>query len=307
MHRLNRRAAVALIGLLCWACDRNPKQQSGPEPAASPLPPSPPSVAPAATSVSEPAPPPEVPVPDDVAAPPKDAKSTASGLRYRVLQPGVGKRHPASGDRVRVDYSGWTKDGKMFDSSVARGKPATFGVDQVIPGWTEALKLMVAGEKRRLWIPAKLAYGEVPRQPGAPAGQLTFDVELLEILAPPPAPKTVASPPSGAKKTASGLAYQVLKPGTGKEHPTANSRVTVHYTGWTKDGKMFDSSVVRGSPATFSLSHVIPGWTEGVQLMVVGEKALFWIPAKLAYGDQPKRPGAPSGQLTFEIELLHIQ
>ena len=197
----------------------------------------------------------------------------------------------------------------MFDSSVVRGEPTSFGVTQVIPGWTEALKLMVVGEKRRLWIPANLAYGDVARQPGAPTGQLTFDVELLEITAGPKAPevpKDVAAPPAGAKKTASGLSYKVLTKGKGKTHPTATSRVTVHYSGWSKDGKMFDSSVSRGEPASFALNGVIPGWTEGVQLMVEGEKTRFWIPGKLAYGDEAKRPGAPSGQLTFDIELISI-
>jgi peptidylprolyl isomerase len=78
-----------------------------------------------------------------------------------------------------VHYSGWTTDGKMFDSSVSRGQPARFRLDQVIPGWTEGLQLMVPGERRRLWIPQKLAYrGE----PGKPAGMLVFDVELLQIV-----------------------------------------------------------------------------------------------------------------------------
>lgn len=84
--------------------------------------------------------------------------------------------------------------------------------------------------------------------------------------------------------------------------------VEVDYTGWTSvDGVMFDSSVSRGRPASFNLGRVIPGWTEGVQLMVVGEKTRFWIPADLAYGETPKRPGAPSGQLTFDIELKAIK
>ena len=85
--------------------------------------------------------------------------------------------------------------------------------------------------------------------------------------------------------------------------PTATSQVEVHYSGWTTDGQMFDSSVMRGSPATFPLNRVIPGWTEGVQLMVVGEKRRFWIPVELAYGG---RPGAPAGMLVFDVELLEI-
>ena len=250
------------------------------------------------------------PTPKDVKAPPKDAKRKPSGLAYRVLKKGPGKGpSPQGKSKVTVHYTGWTIDGQMFDSSVVRGEPTSFGVTQVIAGWTEALKLMVVGEKRRMWIPAKIAYGETAR-PGYPAGQLTFDVELLEITAPPKppeVPKDVAAPPADAKKTASGLAYRVVKKGTGKEHPTATSKVRVHYSGWTKDGKMFDSSVVRGEPTSFGLNQVIPGWTEGVQLMVVGEKTRFWIPGKLAYGDEPKRPGSPSGQLTFDVELIAIE
>jgi peptidylprolyl isomerase len=198
----------------------------------------------------------------------------------------------------------------MFDSSVKRGEPTSFGLNQVIKGWTEGVQLMVTGETRRFWIPAVLAYGETPARPGAPAGDLVFDVQLLEIQKAPEAPETpkdLARPPGSAKKTKSGLAYRVLKKGTGKDHPTASSTVTVHYSGWSKDGKMFDSSVVRGEPATFGLDQVIKGWTEGVPLMVVGEKTRFWIPADLAYGKVPARPGAPAGELVFDIELVAIR
>jgi peptidylprolyl isomerase len=191
----------------------------------------------------------------------------------------------------------------MFDSSIPRHEPAQFPLNRVIPGWTEGLQLMVVGEKRRLWIPEKLAY---QGKPGAPAGTLVFDVELLAIKEAPkplPAPDDVAAAPKGAKKTKSGLAYKVLQKGTGKAHPTATSVVQVHYTGWTTDGKMFDSSVVRGAPATFPLNRVIPGWTEGVQLMVEGEKTRFWIPVDLAYKNQP---GRPAGMLVFDVELLKI-
>jgi peptidylprolyl isomerase len=262
----------------------------------------------APAAAPEPAPPAAnaVATPEDVAAPPKDAKKTASGLASRVLKPGTGKEHPSDADRVKVHYSGWTKDGKMFDSSVQRGEPTSFAVTQVIPGWTEGLKLMVVGEKRRFWIPAKLAYGD-KAPPGAPAGDLTFDVELLEVLAGPKAPEDVKAAPASAKKTASNLRYRVLKPGKGKVHPKATDTVTVHYSGWTTDGKLFDSSVQRGEPASFSLGSVVKGWTEGVQLMVEGEKTRFWIPGDLAYGDKPTRPGAPSGTLVFDIELLQIK
>jgi peptidylprolyl isomerase len=114
----------------------------------------------------------------------------------------------------------------------------------------------------------------------------------------------VAAPPADAQKTASGLASKVLKAGTGTEHPTASSTVTVHYSGWTTDGKLFDSSVVRGQPATFPLNRVIAGWTEGLQLMVVGEQRRLWIPEALAYKGAE---GPPKGMLVFDVELISIK
>jgi peptidylprolyl isomerase len=113
----------------------------------------------------------------------------------------------------------------------------------------------------------------------------------------------LTKPPRKAKKTPSGLAYLVLTRGTGKVHHTPTSVVQVHYSGWTTDGKLFDSSVTRGKPTSFPLSRVIQGWSEGVQLMVVGEKTRFWIPEALAYQG---KPGKPAGMLVFDVELLAI-
>ena len=121
---------------------------------------------------------PGLPPPPDVAAPPPDSVKAPSGLSTRVLQPGTGQRHPRSSDTVMVHYTGWTTDGKMFDSSVQRGQPSEFRVDEVIRGWTEGLQMMVEGEKRRLWVPESLAY---QGQPGQPQGMLVFDVELIDI------------------------------------------------------------------------------------------------------------------------------
>jgi len=119
-----------------------------------------------------------IPAPPDVAAPPAGSLKTTSGLSTLVLQPGQGTRRPRPTDRVTVHYTGWTTDGKMFDSSVASGQPATFAVDEVIDGWTEGLQMMVEGEKRRFWIPEPLAY---KGQAGSPQGMLVFDVELIKI------------------------------------------------------------------------------------------------------------------------------
>jgi FKBP-type peptidyl-prolyl cis-trans isomerase len=242
------------------------------------------------------APPSTVAAPPDVSAPPANAIKTPSGLATKVIAPGKGTDHPAKDDVVTIHYTGWKTDGTMFDSSVTRGKPSSFPVNRVIAGFSEGLQLMVVGEKRRLWIPESLAY----KGAREPKGMLVFDIELIHI--PTRAPADVKAPPADAKKTASGLAYKVLKEGVGGRHPRSNSEVTVHYTGWTTDGKMFDSSVVRGQPSTFGLDGVIAGWTEGLQLMFDGEKTRFWIPEKLAYEGKK----APYGMLVFDIELIKI-
>ena len=240
--------------------------------------------------------------PADLTSPPADATKSASGLISKMLAPGKGTDKPAATDVVTVDYTGWASDGRMFDSSIARGKSSTFPLDRSLPGWRECVQLMTVGEKRRCWVPESLAYKGASSRP---KGTVVFDIELIDTrpspLIPPP---DVKEPPADAHRTADGLAYKVLRPGTGTRHPTSFSSVVVHYTGWTTDGKMFDSSVARGMPATMSLESVIRGWTEGVPLMVEGERTRFWIPQDLAYKGEA---GQPRGMLVFDIELIRIQ
>src|SRR5260370_12761716 len=136
-----------------------------------------------------------LPAPPDVAAPPADAAKTASGLATKVVKPGTGKDHPVKDDLVMVDYTGWTTDGKMFDSSIAHGKPSTFGVSRVIAGFSEGLQLMVPGETRRIWIPEGLAY---KGQQGRPKAMPVFEVTLIGIPNRPPA--HLNTPPPDCKK-----------------------------------------------------------------------------------------------------------
>jgi peptidylprolyl isomerase len=106
--------------------------------------------------------------------------------------------------------------------------------------------------------------------------------------------------------TESGLQVEVLKAGTGTVHPKASDRVKVHYHGTLTDGTVFDSSVDRGEPISFGLNQVIKGWTEGLQLMVVGEKTKLTIPSELGYGNQAAGKIPPGAVLIFEVELLGI-
>jgi peptidylprolyl isomerase len=240
--------------------------------------------------------------PPDLTSPPGDAAKTASGLISKTIMPGGNSEKPSATDVVTVNYTGWSSDGRMFDSSYARNKPSTFPLDRALPGWRECVQLMTVGETRRCWVPESLAYRGAS---GRPKGTVVFDIELLDTrpspLIPPP---DVKGPPADARRTASGLSYKVLRPGKGTRHPSSFDMVVVHYTGWTTDGKMFDSSIPRGMPATFSLEGVIRGWTEGVQLMVEGERTRFWIPQDLAYKGEANQP---RGMLVFDIELVGIK
>ena len=121
-----------------------------------------------------------------------------------------------------------------------------------------------------------------------------------------PAPSNVAAPPPNAETSASGLAWIVLEHGDGAQRPTIDSTITVHYTGWTTTGEMFDSSVVRNEPIEFPLAKLIPGWQEGIPMMTRGESRRFWIPGELAYGNS-SRPDAPKGMLVFDIQLIDFQ
>jgi len=137
--------------------------------------------------------------------------------------------------------------------------------------------------------------------------QTSSDNNVVPATSSPAA--TPASVPSGEMKTtASGLKYQVLKQGAGTVSPKATDTVKVHYHGTLLNGTVFDSSVQRGEPISFGLNQVIAGWTEGLQLMKVGDKFKFEIPANLAYGEQSPSPMIPpNSTLVFEVELLGIE
>jgi FKBP-type peptidyl-prolyl cis-trans isomerase len=244
-----------------------------------------------------------LPAPADVAAAPADATRTRGGLAYRLLARGQGGDKPNPWDAVTIHYTGWTEQGVMFESSRGQQRPSSFELAKVMPGWREALVLLAVGDSARVWIPEALAY---QGQAGKPKGSVVFDIELLSIERrpePPRPPADVAAVPRDARRTASGLAYRMLAAGKGNARPKPHDRVELHYSAFTTDGTLFDSSVVRGKPVTVPVSRLIPGWAEGVQLMKVGGKALLWIPEKLAYEG---RPGSPRGMLVYEVELLSI-
>ena len=242
------------------------------------------------------------PAPPDLTMPPVDAVTSPTGLLSNVVTAGTFPDRPTATDIVTVHYTGWSSDGQVIDSSRRQGDPVTFPLDRSLSGWRECVQLMTVGETRRCWLPQELAYRG---RPGRPTGTVVFDIELIDAWSLPDVPPAdVTGPPDDAIRTATGLAYKVLRAGTGVQRPAPWNRVTVQYNGWTTDGLSFDSSVERGAPTAFDLTDVIPGWTEGVQLMVEGERTRFWVPEELAYDGQE---GAPAGMLVFDIGLISIE
>lgn len=236
--------------------------------------------------------------PADLTAPPADAQRAESGLVTKQLAPGTGTEKPNADSILRVRYTVWKSDGTLVQH-VAAPASVMIAVPKMLPGWGEAARQMVVGESRRAWVPHNLSGGKLKE-----GESLVFDTTLLEIIERPATPPDVAAPPADATVTPSGLAYKVLRPGTGTVKPTRRSTVEVHYSGWTTDGNLFDSSVLRGQSAEFPLDGVIKGWTEGLQMMTAGEKRRFWIPARLAYGNDKSKP---QGMLVFDVELIAIR
>ena len=252
--------------------------------------------------------------PPDVAAPPADAQVTASGLAMKVLKPGSGTDHPAGNDCVTVSFKAWKRDGTLFSTSTTMNDSDVLCLNDASEGVYEALQEMTVGEKRRLWVPSNLTFKEEhhhgqkrPEDEEPPQKDLTFDLELLSILKAPPTPGDLKQPPATAVRTPSGLAYQILKSGTGTTHPSAKSTVTVHFSAWQGDGRLFESTVLANHPAQVSLATAPEGWREALCSMVAGEKTRFWIPASLAFGEKPANRFNPPGDLLYEIELLSVQ
>ncbi len=249
----------------------------------------------------------------------KGITTTESGVQYIVVKEGPknGKK-PVSSDRVRVHYDGRLPTGEKFDSSLDRGSPTEFRLDQVIPGWTIGLQEMSEGDEYVFYIPNRLAYGQQARGNVIKAGDdLVFYVSLLGIVEPKKSdaaawakyyPWNPELPE--VKKTDSGLQYIVLKSGDAAGQPPVGGQlVVVHYEGRLADtGELFDSSYQRGDPEVFPSNQLISGWVEALAMMKPGDHWMLYIPSELGYGEQgtPGGPIPPNTALQFEVELLEV-
>jgi FKBP-type peptidyl-prolyl cis-trans isomerase len=246
------------------------------------------------------------PAPADVGSPSAGAIRNPSGLVTKVLVRGRGREHPGPNDCARVHYTAWKRDGSLLSSTRQRGEPENQCLRSAFPGVAQALRVMVVGEQRRLWVPAKLTYPPDDDDSSRPQLDVTFDLELVEIAKAPPTPRHLKKAPRSAHKLPSGLAIEVLQKGTADQHPAGNSQVRLHYSGWTADGRLFQSTVMANHPAVFPMSAVIAGWREALSTMVTGDKVRLWVPQALAYGEKPRR-GQPRGDLVYELELLSFK
>jgi peptidylprolyl isomerase len=237
-----------------------------------------------------------------------DTIKTASGLQYVITQSNPKGQSPKAGDKVVVHYTGKLTNDTVFDSSVKRGQPFQFdlGKGRVIKGWDEGIALLKKGEKATLIIPAELGYGNRSAGSIPPNSTLIFDVELLDIIE-KVIPKPYDTKGKDTVTMPSGLKYILVEQGKGNK-AVAGKNVLVHYTGYLPDGKIFDSSVERGSPINFILGNgqVIKGWDEGIQQLNVGSKARLIIPSDLGYGDRGYPPVIPpKSELIFDVEVVN--
>jgi peptidylprolyl isomerase len=240
--------------------------------------------------------------PADVKAAPKGAEKSRSGIAWRVVLGPKGPERASDEEKVWAHYTSWTADGEVVYSTWKRGEPSILELDRIVQGFAEAAQMMGPGERRVFWIPERIAWPKSARTSGKAKGDLTVDMEIVKIKKNPPPPDDLKKPPGDAKVTNSGLIWRELQQGKGTKNPGPTSEVTVRYAGWTQDGKCFDSTAP-DETMSFGLDGVIPGWTEGLQLMVEGQKTRMWIPEKLAYAGAE---GKPAGMLVFDIELLEF-
>jgi peptidylprolyl isomerase len=237
---------------------------------------------------------PQVPAPADVESAPASATRGASGLASAKLVSGRGSVHPEDFDIVRLRFVGWTRDGRTFGSTGTT--PMATRVRSAFPaGLAEGVKQMVDGEKRRLWIPARLAFDANARRAGFPAGDVVMDVELVQVIVtprPPPAPRDAAAPPPGVRRTASNVAYRLIEPGPkGARKPVGDSVVTYNYSTWTRDGTLVDSTIPEGEPRSAQIRKLQAIWRDVIATMHVGDRVRFWI---------------QDPALVVDVELLYV-
>lgn len=242
-----------------------------------------------------------------------DAVVGANGASWWTVEAGDGDAAPAPTSNVRMEYTGYLLDGSVFDSSVEIGRPITVPIGSLLPGWSEGMSDMVAGERRKIIVPPQLAFGSIGSPPKIPAdATLVLDVELLKIVDYRTVPETPPGEPVVGEPitTATGLKYWDLEVGAGDPIPVLDALVDVHFVGYLTDGEVFQRTSPEGAvervPSRILLRRWLTGASEGVIGMRPGGKRKLIIPSQLGYGTSP-RGGVPAGAtLIIDIELVDM-
>ena len=241
------------------------------------------------------------------AAKAKGDKKLRSGIKYDVLRTGKGDA-PGKENNFEIRHALWNTKGKLLDTSynnpnALRGKAGKFNIKFL----NEAPCVMNPGSIYRFEVPAEFCFGDQAKGPDLPANSTTvWLIEMIKVIQPMPIPEYFESKKENLKTTKSGLQYEVIKAGLGKNGEMGKN-VTVHYVGWLPGGDRFDSSYERGEPSTFRLGAVIQGWNEGLALMKEGAVYKFVIPGNLAYGERGSPPKIqPNATLEFLVELIKV-
>jgi FKBP-type peptidyl-prolyl cis-trans isomerase len=227
-----------------------------------------------------------------------EATTTPSGLAYEMIDHGYGSVHPTDADGISVSYRAWRDDGVQI-VGVQRVEVATVVKDMVIPGFWEAMTLLVEGDKATIWVPEELAYEGDPDRPG---GTLMFEVYVLTVVPELAPPLHVAEPPDDALQTPRGVFWIRTSETTGGVAPEPTDRIHLRAPAWTTDGVLVSGASTVGAADPRRVSSLIPGLSEAIQLLAVGERATFWVPATGMNTYLRKR----YQMLVFDIELLEI-
>jgi FKBP-type peptidyl-prolyl cis-trans isomerase len=238
-------------------------------------------------------------------------------VEYIVLKRGdASGARPSPADEVTVMYDGrLAADGKQFDSSYERGEPATFRLNQVIPGWTQGLQEMRPGDEFMFWIPAALGYGEEGAGGDIPPNaDLMFRVELQKVI-----PAATSDEAAWAKaspwptdsadvvRTASGLEYLIVSSGDRSAAPAGpRDFAIVHFRGRLDDGSEVASTFEEQQPQIFPIEQLVPGWSETLQMMRPGDRWMVRIPPHLMYGEEGDGRIPPNAAVTFEILINEV-
>ena len=248
----------------------------------------------------------------------KEVQKLPSGVEYVVIRKGDAKGpSPSAADKVEVNYDGrFAKSGEVFDSSYDRGETATFGLNGVIPGWTEGLQKMQPGDMFMFWIPWDMAYGEEGRGPIPSKADLMFQVELLNVIpavsADLAAWRKVTPWPTDSSdvvRKSSGLEYLIVESGDSSgASPGEKDYVRVHVEGRLEDeDHSIATSTYEGQePVLFPMADLTPGWTELMRLMRPGDHWMVKMPPHLMYGDEGDGRIPPNQTVIFEVRLLDV-